>query len=298
MAIKKEKLFITGCSGFIGNAIAREALSSGYAVTGLDIKECHINGIKFIKGDINDYNTVKNAIKGAKYVVHLAAITSNLEFEKDMYNSYKTNVLGFHNVIDAAISERCSAFIYASSAAVYTGDTGFSEKSLIDIKRQTNHYAKTKLINEAIADSYRMLSKMQIKGLRYFNVFGPGENQKGNYASIVTLFLKASKQGNPLIVYGDGHQSRDLIYVADVAKISLLLLKKGNEYIYNIGTGKSTSYDFIANIINSKNKKYIKNPLSSYQYLTRADTKRLIATIGQFRFTSIEEGINQISRNL
>ncbi len=293
MAKKQGKIFITGCSGFIGGAITREAIRQGYSVTGLDIRECRIAGIKFIKGDIRNYVIVRKAIKGADYVMHLAAITSNLEFERNMYDSYSTNVSGFINVISASKSEGCKAFVYASSAATYTSDNGFSESSLIDIKKQRSHYAKTKLIDEMIADSYSDMCKMRITGLRYFNVYGPGENQKGEYASVITRFINMDKSKKSITIYGNGKQARDIIYIDDVAKISLMLLRNGTESTYNVGTGRATSYISIANMINPKNKKFVSNPLSSYQHFTQADTKRLLSKIGKFKFTPVSKGINK-----
>lgn len=298
-AIKKRgRILITGCSGFIGRAVVREALRQGYRVNGLDLKDCSVKGIRFVKGDINDYGTVKRAIKRADRVIHLAAVTSNLEFYKDMRSSYNTNVGGFLNVINAAAISKCKSFIYASSAAVYLKESGFSELAHIDIRKQGNHYAKTKLINEMIADSYEERYNMNSIGMRLFNVFGPGENQKGNYASIITILLKMEKNGKPLLIYGDGSQSRDLIYVDDVAKITLILLEKGKNSIYNVGTGRANAYGHIADLIGPKHKKFVKNPLSSYQTYTKADTARLKKVIGKFNFIGLEQGIRNTKAEL
>jgi UDP-glucose 4-epimerase len=291
---RKGKLLVTGCSGFIGGNIARHAVNEGYEVVGLDRKECHIEGVKTFVGDIRNPELVNEATKGVQKIIHLAAITSNVEFEKDPNKCYAINVDGFINILDAARLNGVKKVIYASSAAVYTGDTGFSEGSYIDIKKQRNHYAKSKLINEMVADSYSDIYKMDIIGMRFFNVFGLGENEKGDYASIMSIFIRENANGRPLVIYGDGSQARDFIYVEDVAEIALLLLERGKEPIYNVGTGTAIQYEEIANIINKSNKIYIKNPLSSYQYLTKADTKRLLDTIGKFKFTSVKNGISKI----
>ncbi len=284
-----KKILITGCSGFIGRNVAQKALEEGYRVRGMDISDCPIKEVEFIKGDIRDQSRVKSAVGGVDAVIHLAALTSNLEFEKDPKGSYDVNVGGFLNVIDSAAKEGCERFLYASSAAVYT--ESFSEEDLIDVKRQRNHYAKTKLINEMIADSYSDLYGMKITGLRYFNVYGDGENDKGNYASIITLFIKMKNEGMPLVVYGDGKQSRDLINVSDAAEITLRLMKDGGGEVYNVGTGNTTSYNEIADIIKKDGKEYVKNPLSSYQRLTRADTKRLRSVIKDYKFVSVKDWV-------
>ena len=293
---QKGRLLITGCSGFIGSNLSQSALDSGYEVSGLDIKDCRIKGVEFVKGDIRDPTAVKRAMRDVDSVIHLAAITSNLEFEKNLMGCYSINVGGFMNVIDAAKTNDCKKFLYASSAAVYTADSGLSEDSVIDIKKQMNHYAKSKLMNEMVADSYRDVDVygMDIVGMRFFNVFGNGENDKGDYASIISIFLRENKAGRPLVIYGDGKQARDFIYVDDLSRLVLKLLEVGSEPLYNVGTGTATTYEEIANVINKGNKKYIKNPLSSYQYLTKADTERLAGAVGKFKFTSVEEGISMI----
>ena len=130
-------------------------------------------------------------------------------------------------------------------------------------------------------------------GMRFFNVYGAWENDKGNYASIVSLFMKQKKAGM-ISIYGDGKQARDLIHADDVAKIALLLLRKGRKEVYNVGTGKATSYNEIADLVGG-NRTYVKNPLSTYQLLTKADTKRLLDDIGNFTFVDVKEGIARLA---
>src|SRR5437867_3188457 len=206
-------LCITGVSGFIGTSVAEEALRRGYRVTGIDRRHSHLDGIEFLEADVRDKASLIGAMKTKDYVIHLAAVTSNAEFLKDPLDCYDVNVNGFLNVIGIAAKSGCQRFVYASSAAVYLDI--FSEDAVIDAGRQSNHYAKSKLLNETVASSYEAIYKMRTTGLRYFNVYGNGENAKGDYASIVTIFLKARKNGDPLVVYGDGKQARDVINVAD-----------------------------------------------------------------------------------
>ena len=289
MSIKK--ILVTGCSGFIGRRVAMAAIEKGYQVSGIDIKDCDIQDVEFEKVSITDAEGMVRAAAGADSIIHLAAVTSNLEFEKNLKRSYEVNVQGFINVIEAAVKNKCKRFLYASSSAVYIDS--FSEDSVIDIKKQRNHYAKTKIINEMIAQSYSDLYGLSTVGMRFFNVYGEGENDKGNYASIINLFFNQRSSGKPITVYGDGRQSRDLISVDDVAEIAMRLVDKGSGEIYNIGTGESIPYGEIAGMIGGTDVKYTKNPLSSYQYLTRADTRRLIDAIGRYKFISCKEWIMQ-----
>ena len=286
-----KKILVTGCSGFIGRKVAMTAIEKGYQVSGIDIKECNIPGIEFEKISITDSEDVIRAAEGADSIIHLAAVTSNLEFEKDLKRSYEVNVQGFANIIEAAVKNKCKRFLYASSSAVYIDS--FSEDSVIDIRKQRNHYAKTKIINEIMAQSYSDLYGLSAVGMRFFNVYGEGENDKGNYASIINLFFNQRDSGKTITVYGDGRQSRDLINVDDVAEIVIRLIDNGSGEIYNIGTGESIPYMEIAGMIGGRNVEYVKNPLSSYQYLTRADTRKLIEAIGRYRFISCKEWIMQ-----
>ena len=289
------RLLITGAAGFIGRYVAREALRRGYRVTGIDRRRSPTPGVdfEFIEADIRDRDRIAEVMKTQDSVVHLAAVTSNLEFIKNPGDCYAVNANGFLNVIDAAAKSGCQGFVYASSAAVYRD--GFSEDTVIDVRKQGNHYAKTKLMNEMVARSYEHIHKMRATGLRFFNVYGNGENTKGDYASIVTLFLKAQKNREPLVVYGDGRQSRDLIHVTDAARITLDLLDKSTADVYNVGTGVSTAYTAIAEMIDRHNIRYVPNPLPDYQHYTRADPTRLREALGRCEFVALESGMRAIT---
>lgn len=285
------KVFITGISGFVGRNVAIEAQSQGYEVSGIDIVGQKLDGIETIECDIRSPK-VWNYMKGSDYVIHLAAVTSNVEFEKRMHDCYDINVTGFNNVIEAASKNGCKRFVYASSAAIYLDR--FSEETIIDIRKQGNHYAKTKLINEMVAASYNDKGMLDAVGLRYFNIFGPGEDKKSAYASIVSRFIRMKKNREPLTVYGDGRQSRDFVYIKDVAKITVELLRKGDKGVYNVGTGVSTTYNDIAAMVGKDSVKHVKNPLSSYQLLTMSDNSKLNKLLGNYRFVTVKEGATLI----
>jgi nucleoside-diphosphate-sugar epimerase len=287
-----KKLFITGISGFIGRHVAAEALRRGYSVRGLDRKESTLDGVEFIEADIRDRGALLHGVKDADYTIQLAAVTSNVEFMRNAGESYDINTNGFLNVMDVAANSGCEKVVYASSAAVY-GDI-FSEDAIIDMRTHGNHYANTKLINEVIARSYQDIYKMKTTGLRYFNVYGNGENDKGDYSSIVAIFLRAQGRNESLTVYGDGKQARDLIYVTDAARMTVDLLEKGENDIYNIGTGVATAYTTIAEMIDKTKIVYVPNPLATYQYYTRADTTRVRGILGEYEWKKLEDGIEMM----
>ena len=291
MSSRRGILLITGGAGFIGRNVVRKALDSGYEVRVLDINSCKIEGVEQFRGDIRDREIVAKAVSGTDYIIHLAAITSVIEFEKNPVDCFDININGFLNVLNSARENMTNKVIYASSAAVYTGEH-FSDTMPLDYSKQHNPYAQSKIMNEMHADYFSHSRGLHTIGLRFFNVFGDGENEKGLYASIATQFLKNKENGERLIVYGDGSQARDFIYVEDAAIIALKLLSKGKPGIYNVGTGKEVSYKHIANIIDKKNVKYVKNPLKSYQHLTKADTSKLLHVIGGYKFTRLEKWLS------
>lgn len=221
--------------------------------------------------DITDFRALEERVRGCEYVINLAAVTSNVEFERDPpYRCYSVNVNGFLNVLEASRRNSVRKVVYASSAAVYLDS--FSENVVIDHNRQRNHYAKSKLMNEMHAASYSDIYGLRCVGLRLFNVFGPDENQKGDYASIISRFLRDHEEGGKdLIVYGDGTQARDFIHVDDASRIIMDILERGGEEsVYNVGTGRSHRYIDIARAIDRERIRFVPNPpLRSYQMLTR-----------------------------
>jgi nucleoside-diphosphate-sugar epimerase len=289
-------LLITGASGFIGRHVAQEALTRGYRVTGVDRAERRQDDIEFVRADIRDRDRMLEVMTGKERVVHLAAVTSNVEFMRKPADCYDVNVNGFLNVLDAAARAGCERLAYASSAAVYLD--GFSEDTVIELTRQNNHYAKSKIMNEMMAQSYADIAGMRTVGLRFFNVYGNGENDKGDYASIITIFLKAKRNGKPLVIYGDGSQARDLVNVADAARVTVDLLERGSERVYNVGTGVANPYLAIAEKIDRDAVAFVPNPLTSYQRYTRADTTRLRTALGRYSFLSLEEGMRQMGADL
>jgi UDP-glucose 4-epimerase len=291
-----KRILVTGSSGFIGSHIAADALRQGYKVTGIDIKKYgHAqNGVDFRLGDVAERGFVREIMReGFDYVIHLAAETVSLEFERNLQRAYDVNVGGFLNVIDAAREFNCKHFLYASSSYVYFPDNNFSEDLVLDFAVRRNHYAKSKIINEMLADSYHDVYKMRTTGFRFFNVYGDGEESKNDYTSIVTKFLNMNRRGETLTLYGDGTQAKDLVNIDDVTKIVFMMIEKSRHSVYNIGTGKEIAYKDVAEWINKDNVKCIPNPLTTYQSFSRSDNKRLFGTIGEYKFIQVRDWLKK-----
>lgn len=293
-----KKILITGCSGFLGRHAVNYAIKKGYSVVGLDLSAngARHKGFKFIKGDINDKAAVDGAAKGCDYILHLAAMTSLPDFQYDLYKNYGTNTsIGFLNVIEAARANKCRKFVYASSSAVYLDK--YSEDDPIDIHELRNHYGKSKLMDDMIAQSYIDSFGLQAVGLRYFNIYGPGEDVKLR-PSPITKFKESKVRDGTITIFGDGKQAKDFIYIEDAIKITFKLLESsGSCGVYNVGTGVATSFNSIARYMKPKKIIYVKNPyLSSYIFYLKADTKKLLRTIGKYRFLTVKQGVAKLMK--
>lgn len=290
-----KKILITGCSGFIGRHAVSYALSHGYSVVGFDVNPPGLRDRKFsfVKGSINDRKVVATAARGCSYVLHLAAATSLPDFRRDLHANYSVNVTGFLNVIDAARKAGCRKFAYASSSAVYLDEYG--EDSVIDVKRLRNHYGKSKLINEMLADSYTDAYGLKVVGMRYFNIYGPGEEVKER-SSPIAQFIMSKRKDDTITIFGDGKQAKDFTHIDDAIEITFRLIHDPKSTgVYNVGTGVATSFNRIAHLINPKRITYTKNPyLSSYIFYLKADTRRLFRSVGRYKFITVEEGISRL----
>ena len=244
---------ITGGAGFIGSHIAEQLVISGHNVTIIDNlsngkKEnlsAIMDKIKFINGDIRDYNLLKKTLKNIDGVFHQAALASVQEsFSKEQeYND--VNVQGTENIFKLA-NEFNFKVVYASSSSIY----GNPKKIPIvekDEKNPINPYAVTKLDDEKLAIKYAKMG-VRIIGLRYFNVFG--EKQSSTYAGVIKKFVKKVRNNEAPIINGDGQQTRDFVYVGDVVNANILAMNSNIAHeFFNIGTATTITILELANLI-------------------------------------------------
>ncbi len=245
------RYFITGAAGFIGSHLTRFLLAQGHAVTGFDnlrtgrreaLGPC-LRDINFIVGDIQDHALLAKSMVHADYVVHLAALSGVPACSKDPALAHAINVYGTTQVFHVArTTPTVQRVIYASSAAIYgTRNTTHLHEDLPH--RPSSAYGATKAIDELWAEAMRQEFGQDIVGLRFFNVYGPGQDPDGGYAAVIPAFVRAVGRGSPMTIEGDGLQVRDFIHVSDVAQACTLFSSAPilNHSIYNIGTGEPTS---------------------------------------------------------
>jgi|SRR3989344_2186328 len=278
------KILITGGAGFIGSHLAIKLVSLGHKVVILDNFESgNINNllpikqkVKIIKGSIEDKKLVEQSVDGIDTIFHLAAkITIQDSFRKQKefknINSYQT-----YNLLKSAQKKRIRKFIFSSSAAVY-GDS--KKLPLCEIKKPIpiSPLGKTKFEAERYCALFKKKG-MDVIIYRFFNVYGPGQNP--NHLNVIPGFIKKILSNEPPIIYGDGYQTRDFVYIDDVIESCIAGLKKekNNNFIFNIGSGKETSINSLLEILS---KLLNKKQKVKYFNKRKGDIKRSLACICQ-----------------
>ncbi len=241
-------VLITGGAGFIGSHTARALLAGGHRVTVLDNFSSgkrsnlpdHHDALRIVTGDIGDETAVSDALDGATHVLHLAAQVSVAASVEAPLPSCRDNVLGFLTVLDGARRAGITRFVYASSAAVYgtPAELPLNESSPTG---PLSPYGLEKLINDQYGALYRNLYGMSPLGMRYFNVYGPGQDPSSPYSGVISRFVDGLRAGRPLTVFGDGGQTRDFVYVGDVAQANLAALASDGTGVCNVGTGSTVT---------------------------------------------------------
>jgi UDP-glucose 4-epimerase len=244
------KILITGGAGFIGSHLAEAAVKNGDEVIVLDDLSSgsreNLEGAgpaaTLQVGDVCDPEATDRAVRGVDVVFHLAALTSVPESVEDPRRFHRVNVGGTLTVLEAARNAGARRFLLASSCAVY-GETGDDPAREAAPPSPLSPYAATKLACEGYCRAYRNALGLETTALRLFNVFGPRQTADSPYAAVVPLFLAVLRGGERPVVYGDGLQTRDLVYVEDVASAFLALAgtERNPSTVYNVGTGRAVT---------------------------------------------------------
>jgi nucleoside-diphosphate-sugar epimerase len=248
---------ITGGAGFIGSHIAAALLERGENVrlfdnmlTGREINLAALGGqAEFIQGDLRDRAALEAAMKGVEVVFHQGAIASVPRSIADPVGSLEINVNGTQNVLLAARDTGVRRVVYASSSAVY-GDAPTLPKRE-DLPTNTlSPYAVQKLAGELLCDVFTRIYGLETVALRYFNVFGPRQDPASEYAAVIPRFLTMLLMGQRPVVFGDGEQTRDFVYIANVVQANLraAISPEAVGHAMNIGCGERISLNEVLHL--------------------------------------------------
>jgi len=247
-----KKILITGGAGFIGSNLAEffkrkkmnvnilDNLSSGF-------KKNLPKNINFFRGDVRNINDIAKASKGCDAIFHLAAISSLQETISNPENCMENNVLGTINVIKVCLKKNIT-LVFSSTCAVYPLNIKIKFREN-DTNIFSTPYAISKISSENLINFYFSQKKLKGSILRFFNVYGPKQNPNSIYSAVIPKFISLINLKKKLKINGNGEQSRDFIHVNDVCLALYKAYRKPLNETFNIGTGKPTSVNELANMI-------------------------------------------------
>ncbi len=297
------KILVTGGAGFIGSNLVEELTKQGHDVVVLDNfylgtkKNLEGLNVEIVNGDIRDEKIVKKSANGIDCIFNQAAASSSPMFMENLRNAVSANIDGFVNILDAA-KENSAKVIYASTSSIYAN---LSPPLREDMNvTPPNFYSVTKLANEHLAHVYTSEYGIETVGFRYMSVYGPKEDGKGVFANLVSQFLWAMQRDEQPVIYGDGAQTRDFVYVKDVVAANILAMERGRgSEVFNVGTGVATSLNSLIALLNRLlekdiNPKCIGMPVRNYINTQLADISKIKRILGFTPKYSLEDGIREM----
>ncbi|MBI3837953.1 MAG: SDR family oxidoreductase [Planctomycetia bacterium] len=254
-------VLVTGGAGFIGSHIAEALVSRGDKVRVLDnLCTGHLGNLKhlekqieFIEGDITNSATVAAAVAGVDCVFHEAALASVPRSVERPLDTNAACVTGTLTVLDESRKAGVRRLVYAASSSAY-GDQPTSSKRETDLPAPISPYGAAKLAGELYCQAFAATYGFEAVGIRYFNVFGPRQDPHSQYSAVIPLFLTAMLAGRRPTIYGDGHQSRDFTYIANVVDGNLLAADAQAKLVagrvFNVANGRSTNLLELLKLLN------------------------------------------------
>ena len=282
-----KRYLVTGGAGFIGSHIAEELMERGHKVRIVDNfltgkREniaSFLDKIELIKGDIRDFNLCKRASDGVDFVLHQAALPSVPRSIEDPLMTNEINVKGTLNLLLASRDAGVKKFVFASSSSVYGDDQRLPKKEGEE-GAPLSPYAISKLVGEMYCRVFSQLYSLSTVCLRYFNIFGPRQDPYSQYSAVIPNFINKMVKGESPTIFGDGEQSRDFTYVANVVEANKLAVeaKDVSGEILNIACGERTTVNSLVVEINQILKKDIK---AIYDKLRPGDVMHSYADISE-----------------
>ncbi|MEA5037828.1 UDP-N-acetylglucosamine 4-epimerase [bioreactor metagenome] len=246
---------ITGGAGFIASHIAEELIRQNHDVVLLDDMSAGstkniLPGAEFIRGSVTDRTLLAEICKTHTFegIFHLAAVASVQKSIEDPILVHEVNATGTLNILNAAKEHSIRKVVLSASAAAY-GDNPVFPKREDMLPEPLSPYAVSKIAGEMYCRNFADLFGVETVALRYFNVFGPRQDPNAEYAAVIPKFIEKIVRGQNPVIFGDGNQTRDFVFVKDVVQANLLAMNSAACGIFNIGTGIQTSLNDLAAMI-------------------------------------------------
>ena len=300
------RYLVTGGAGFIGSNIVDELVRRGHQVTVLDDlsagKESNLADVRgkidLRIGSITDLADVQSACHGADYVIHLAARTSVPRSVQNPVETNHVNIDGTLNVLVAARDAKVRRFVYAASSSAY-GETPTLPKTEAMQPNPISPYGITKYVGELYAGVFGRVYGLENVCIRYFNVFGPRQDPTSQYSGVLSRFMLAVIEGQPLVVYGDGEQSRDFTFIENIVNETLCACeaKGASGMVFNGGTGARITLNQVLKLLEKATGKKIQAkydpPRTGDIRDSQADVSLALKVLGYEPRVHFEEGLQR-----
>jgi len=307
MNLSGSRIAVIGGAGLIGSHLVDQLTREDVEIVVIDnlvrgrkenlAEALKSHKVKLVMADIRNKEELAKAMVGSDYVVHLAALWL-LQCQEDPRACLEVNVVGTQNVIEAARDLKIRRVVFSSSASVY-GEPSYLP---MDEKHPFNNrtaYGASKIAGEQMLRAFYEMYGLNYVGLRYFNVYGPRQDHRGAYVSVFMRFLDRIEKGEAPVLFGDGSQTMDFIYVEDVARSNLLALKaEATDANYNIASGTETSLNELAKLIlqltGSSLQPIYKKDANPGVQKRKAGVERAKTDLGFEAAIPLEEGLNKL----
>ena len=296
--MKGKNILVTGGAGFIGSNLVNTLYKNNDVVvvdnlhTGKksNIDKATDNGVKFVKGDAKDIGKIE---RDFDYIFHLGIYSASPMYRNDP-NLVGEVIQGMTSVLEFS-RELEVPLVFASTSSIYNGIEPPHKENVIP--SVTDYYTEARIACERLSELYSKLYDVNVAAMRFFSVYGYNDIGKGKYANLVTQFMVSLINGERPIIYGDGEQRRDFVFVTDVVDALLKASNSKGFNVYNVGTGKNYSLNEAMERLRKITEKkidpnYIKMPVKNYVMTTLADPSKAKKEIGFEAKVSLDKGIS------
>ena len=303
---KRPIALVTGGAGFIGSHLTERLLRSCRKVvvldnfsTGRPQNLAHLKGnpgLKVVRADVHDLDSIAPYFKGVDQVFHLAALADIVPSIDRPTDYFRSNVIGTESVLEAARAAGVKRFVYAASSSCYGIPDEYPTPETAPIRPQYP-YALTKRLGEELVLHWGQVYGLPVVSLRFFNVYGPRSRTSGTYGAVFGVFLAQKLAGKPFTVVGDGRQTRDFTFVTDVVDALVCASQSAvRSEVFNVGSGDSYSVNRLVELLGGEVVRLPKRPGEPDQ--TFADIRKIQRVLGWRPKVAFNDGVAQMLKNI